>query len=390
MDGTSNSELELLRSATAGLAAEARDRALEFEDAKQLPDDFIAKLKAAGVYRLLVARSQGGLGGSTRDWLDLIIALAESDGSTGWACAHGAICSALLANVANQAFVAEAMADPDMSIAWSNLPRVKSAEYVTGGMQISGEWAFATGCTAATFMGGMFVKPGTENTNKPVRIVALARRGDAKIKRTWDPGGLAATGSHSVVFDDLFIPDHQIFEWPEVTITSGLDTGIFATGTWLITMCAAATHLGIARRALDEARARMVHSSGASTGLGDASNSEAIRMLERAEGILLSCRLALYVTTDAVWDARKDLPKMPTQAIRDASLVGVSTVHQCSDVVRMAYAQGGAASIARTNALQKSLRDSSCLSHHVAANATFLEALGRIRIGMDGLGYQIG
>lgn len=125
MDGTPNSELEVLRSATAGLAAEARDRALEFEGAKQLPDDFVAKLKAAGVYRILVDRSQGGLGGSTRDWLDMIIALAESDGSTGWACAHGAICSALLANVANQAFVAEAMADRDISIAWSNLPRAK-------------------------------------------------------------------------------------------------------------------------------------------------------------------------------------------------------------------------------------------------------------------------
>jgi len=126
MDGSLSFKLKALQSATAGLAAEARDRALEFEDTKQLPDDFVAKLKAAGVYRLLVARSQGGLGGSTRDWLDLIIALAESDGSTGWACAHGAVCSALLANVANQAFVAEAMADPDISIAWSNLPRACS------------------------------------------------------------------------------------------------------------------------------------------------------------------------------------------------------------------------------------------------------------------------
>jgi alkylation response protein AidB-like acyl-CoA dehydrogenase len=152
MDGTPDSELEVLRSATAGLAAEARDRALEFEGAKQLPDDFVAKLKAAGVYRLLVARSQGGLGGSTRDWLELIIALAESDGSTGWACAHGAICSALLANVANQAFVAEAMADPDISIAWSNLPRIQSARFVPGGMQISGEWAFATGAPQRPFL----------------------------------------------------------------------------------------------------------------------------------------------------------------------------------------------------------------------------------------------
>lgn len=388
MDHLENSNLEVLRAAIAGLAAEARDRALGFEEQKQLPDDFVAKLKAAGVFRMLVAQSQGGLGASIRDWLDVIIALAESDGSTGWACAHGAVCSVLLANVADQDFVTRVMASPDMSIAWSNLPRIQSAEFVSGGMQISGEWAFATGCTAATFLGGMFVKPGTEGDETPTRIVALANSGEAKIKRTWDPGGLAATGSHSVVFEDLFIPDQQIFEWPDVIITSELDTAIFATGTWLITLCAAATHLGIARRALDEARAKLVHSSTASTGLAPPSNSESIRILERAEGILLSCRLALYVATDALWEARHGLPESPSREIHDVSLIGVSTVHQCCEVVHMAYSQGGAASISRKNALQKCLRDSSCLVHHVAANSTFFEALGRVRIGMDGLRYQ--
>ena len=49
----------------------ARARAEEFEAACTLARDFVAKLKVAGVYRVLVAREQGGLGGSLRVWLEM-------------------------------------------------------------------------------------------------------------------------------------------------------------------------------------------------------------------------------------------------------------------------------------------------------------------------------
>jgi len=53
-------------------AAEARTRAVEFEDNRQISIDIVAKLKQAGAYRILVAREQGGLGGSRcLDRLDL-------------------------------------------------------------------------------------------------------------------------------------------------------------------------------------------------------------------------------------------------------------------------------------------------------------------------------
>lgn len=165
MDGTANVGLAALREATPVLAAEARQRASEFEEQRQLPEDYVAKLKAAGVCRMLVSPSQGGFGSSLRDWLDVITALAESDGSTGWACAHGAACTAILANVADQRFVAEAMADADMSIAWSDLPRVKSAEFVPGGMRITG---------------GMGVLDRVHGHDFPRRNVRQARHADQR------------------------------------------------------------------------------------------------------------------------------------------------------------------------------------------------------------------
>lgn len=101
---------------------------------------------------------------------------------------------------------------------------------------------------------------------------------------------------------------------------------------------------------------------------------------------MLSCRLALCATADALWLARASLPATPVTDIANASRVGVNTVHQSSVAVRMASSQGGAVAIARSNPLHKCLRDSFCLTHHVAANATFFGALGRVRLGQDGPG----
>lgn len=74
-----------LMSALPGLAAEARDRATEFEAARNIAPDFVTRLKTAGAYRVLVAREQGGPGGSLADWLVMATTLAEADTSTGWA-----------------------------------------------------------------------------------------------------------------------------------------------------------------------------------------------------------------------------------------------------------------------------------------------------------------
>lgn len=114
-----------LMAALPALAAEARNRATEFEAARNIAPDFVMKLKAAGAYRVLVAREQGGLGGSLSEWLHMATTLAEADASTGWATGHGAICSALVANIAETSFVTDVLADPMSSVAWSNLPRVK-------------------------------------------------------------------------------------------------------------------------------------------------------------------------------------------------------------------------------------------------------------------------
>lgn len=213
----------------------------------------INSLKAVGAYHILVDPSQGGLGGSLLEWFDMAVTLAEADASTGWVVGHRAVYSGLVANIAEPSFAARVFSDPMSSIAWSNLPRVRS-EIVDDGLSISGRGAFETGCMSATFIGGMLPDPRVSNGQPMEMIVALTSVENAIIEETWDLMGLLGTGSHEVVFEDVFVPWEQIFRWPDSRVKTNLPTSVFAPGTWFISICAAATHLGLARRTIDEAR----------------------------------------------------------------------------------------------------------------------------------------
>jgi len=374
--------LEGLRKSLPELAAEARHRAEEFEAARNIAPDFVTKLKLAGVYRILVAREQGGLGGSLRDWFDMASTLAEADASTGWAIGHGAICSALVANLAEPGFVDSVFADPMSSIAWSNLPRV-TVSREDAGLRIDGRWSFVTGCVAATHVGGMVAWPDDGTGASPRNVVALAPSAEARIERTWDPVGLAGTGSHDIVFENVLIPWERIFDWPRGKPRTQLPTAVFAKGTWFISMCAAATHLGLARRALDEARRALTGKKDRYSLLPILEEQAVLRSLETAEGMLYVCRAGVIAALDEIWEsAQRGEPAGAEQRI-NARLACVTAVHQGERIVRDAYGVAGAIAVHRAGVMQRLLRDASCLIHHVSANLKTLDDIGACRIGLD-------
>lgn len=367
-----------LMTALPGLAAEARDRATEFEAARNVAPDFVAKLKTAGAYRVLVAREQGGLGGSLGDWLVMATMLAEADASTGWTTGHGAICSALVANIAETSFVEDVFSDPMSSVAWSNLPRVKVAREAEG-VRIDGRWSFATGSANASYVGGMFDLPPADGASDIRKFVALAPIGEARIDLTWDPVGLAGTGSHDVVFDNVLVPWDRIFEWPYSKPKVDLPTAVFVPGTWFISMCAAATHLGLARRTIDEVRGELRGKKDRWTGLPILEEQAVQRSLEEGEGLLYVCRAGVERSLSAIWVCGQEGRSVDETLRIDARLACTTAVHQCTDIVRTTYGLAGAGATRRAGVLQRLLRDASCLIHHVSVAPKTFEDMGEAR-----------
>lgn len=370
------------------LAAEARMRGPEFEAARRLAPDFAGKLKQAGLIRLLVPQQAGGMGCSLPEWLELMMQLAEADASTAWVAAHGSICSGLIYASADARFRDEFFADPLAYASWSNLPRVEVQEQ-DGGLQINGSWAFESGCTLASHVGGMVVLPPLSAGAPPRLTVALVPVAQARIVETWDPVGLGGTGSHDVHFDRVFVPYHRTFCWPAEAPVSDYPAAIFVPGTWFIANAAAATYLGLARRALDEARNELRGKLDRYSQQPLLKHPATQRSLEAAEGLWFACRAGMREVLRSAWaSALRGEPLSAAQRV-EARVAAVTAVQQSAAIVRVAYDSAGASAVRRSGVLERLLREASCLTHHISANLASYELTGRVRSGVDALHLRV-
>lgn len=370
------------------LAAEARMRGPEFEAARRLAPDFAGKLKQAGLIRLLVPQQAGGMGCSLPEWLELMMQLAEADASTAWVAAHGSICSGLIYASADARFRDEFFADPLAYASWSNLPRVEVQEQ-DGGLQINGSWAFESGCTLASHVGGMVVLPPLSAGAPPRLTVALVPVAQARIVETWDPVGLGGTGSHDVHFDNVFVPRYRTFSWPAEAPVSDYPAAIFVPGTWFIANGAAATYLGLARRALDEARNELRGKLDRTSQQPLLKHPATQRSLEAAEGLWFACRAGMREVLRSIWaSALRGEPLSAAQRV-EARVAAVTAVQQSAAIVRVAYDTAGASAVRRSGVLERLLREASCLTHHISVNLASYELTGRVRSGVDALHLRV-
>jgi len=382
------SSIDQLHALSPQLAAEARLRGPEFEAARRLTPDFAYKLRHAGLTRLLVPRQAGGLGGSLPEWLEAMMQLVEADASTAWVSAHGSICSGLIYASAHTRFRDEFFADPQAYASWSNLPRVEVQE-LDDGLQISGNWAFESGCTQASHVGGMVVLPPLTAGALPRLTVALVPVAQARIVETWDPVGLGGTGSHDVHFDNVFVPRYRTFSWPAEAPVSDYPAAIFVPGTWFIANGAAATYLGLARRALDEARNELRGKLDRYTQQPLLKHPATQRSLEAAEGLWYACRAGMREVLGSVWASALRGEALSAQQRVEARVAAVTAVQRSAEIVRTAYDTAGASVVRRSGVLERLLREASCLTQHISANLASYELTGRVRSGVDALHLRV-
>ena len=124
-------------------------------------------------------------------------------------------------------------------------------------------------------------------------VAALAPVSEAVIEETWDPVGLAGTGSHDVHVRDVFVPWHRTFAWPAGIPVAPIRRRCSCRASGSSAIGAAATHLGLARRALDEARNELRGKTDRYTQLPILEHPATQRSLEAAEGLWFACRAGL-------------------------------------------------------------------------------------------------
>ena len=199
---------QLLESARS-LQPVLRERAAECKAERKVPDATMADFQAAGFFKLLQAEQYGGYAMDPQVFYAVGLELAKACPSSAWVLGVVAVHNWQLALFDDQAAQDVWGDDPTTLISSSYAP-VGKVKPVEGGYQLSGRWSFSSGSQHCqwVFVGAVVPLPDDPFNMHNYRtfLVPIA---DYEIVDNWDVVGLQGTGSHDLVIDDVFVPEHR-------------------------------------------------------------------------------------------------------------------------------------------------------------------------------------
>jgi alkylation response protein AidB-like acyl-CoA dehydrogenase len=349
-------------------------------------DAVIAGLTEAGLFRLFTPSRFGGFETDLRTVLEVTEALGEADGSAAWLVSVASVAAWMTGFASVQAQQDIFGPDPDARIAGGSAPA--PARRVSGGLRVSGRWAYASGSHHATWasLGAMV----SDDAGNPVdAVLCLAPAADLQLEDTWRTVGMRGTGSNTWIADDVFVPEHRIISMGALAageLTPETDEVMYRMPfVPLATLPLLGPLLGLGRAALaltvhDAPRKAMHH-----TFFARQSDSVGVQVqIAQAALMLDTARLHAHHCADELdgTAARGEQTDYATRA-RVRATAGYAA-QQVLDAINILINVHGAASFAESNRLQQYWRDAKTAARHAGLNAAVgYEILGKDLLGID-------
>ncbi|MFD7236738.1 acyl-CoA dehydrogenase family protein [Streptomyces syringium] len=195
-----------LYTAARDIAQVAAGLAEGMDGDRRLSADVIKAMTDAGFMRHFVPAEFGGRAGTFRELLGAVAVIGEK-------CAASAWCASLFASTPRLVSFfppegrREVWADgPDAGVVCSVLP-FGEAVAEQDGLRVSGRWPYIS---AIEFADWVIVCPKVLGAGEPELRLVVVPRADCQVEDTWFSVGMRATGSNTVVLDDVFVPAHRV------------------------------------------------------------------------------------------------------------------------------------------------------------------------------------
>jgi indole-3-acetate monooxygenase len=204
--------LDRLLAAVCTLAPLIRVSAEEAEQQRRLPPPVVTALADAGLFRLYTPHALGGWEVDPPTFYRVVEALARLDASTAW-------CVWIASG--NPVYVGRCLPDEGAEAVFGRDPQVATAGVVApygravvqdGGYVVSGRWPYASGCQHSTWLFCCCIVYDGDQMRQtaggaPEVRVLFVPMSQVTILDTWEVSGLAGTGSHDVVIEEVFVPE---------------------------------------------------------------------------------------------------------------------------------------------------------------------------------------
>lgn len=379
-------DLELIESARKMIPA-LRARSAQAERDMKIPDETIAEMQAAGLFKAMQPKRHGGFEVDPRTFFEIQRALAEGCMSTAWIYGVMGVHPWQLARYPAAAQQDVWGENQDTLVGSTYMPVAKVTP-VEGGYRISGRWGFSSGCEHCqwTLLGGIL--PADENGEGMEHGTFLVPLSDYRIERNWDVLGLRGTGSHDIVVEDAFVPAHRVQRTnnsaPEATPGLQENTNpIFAIPfAQVFTRAVSGSALGALQGAIKEFcdnAAKHIGKHGAKT----AEDPVAQDVVADAILTLDMLKLVLDRNYGELLDiAQKgEIPDVEMRLLYRYQSAYVTNT--CAEKVSALLKSMAASGLYKTNPVERIFRDIHQARGHIANNmAAYARAYGTVQLGL--------
>lgn len=340
------------------------------------------RLRHDGITAALVPPEFGGGGASHADMGEILRTLARHDPSTAvtlsmhshlaaaqvWRQRHGIDAEKVLRKVGEDRAILISTGASD----W--VSSNGTATKVDGGFRVSARKSPASGCE----VGQVFVTSIRWNDSpdgpQVLHCSVPASAEGVSIDLTWDTLGLRATGSHTVVFDDVFVPDAAVSLIRPADVWHPVWNTVMGCAMPLIM----AAYLGIA-----DAAVALAVSAAQGRGASHVVQQHVVQQLGEMTNRHLTAQdavTAMFVDSENLEFANTDV--LSSRILSRKSVAAAAII----DTVQLAAEVVGGSAFSCGHELERLLRDAHGVVYHPLPLAKQTQFTGRVALGLPPVG----
>ena len=359
------------------------ERAPAAEQSRRVSDASFDALSDAGIFSMTAPKRYGGAEVDFETQCEVLAHLARGCPSTSWVATIFSAMSWLVGTFPDQA-QDEIFADRDPRISGVFSPTGTGVPK-DGGLVVSGRWGFNTGCHGARWT-VLNAVVGTGAEAVPTCVIARSR--ELTIIDDWYATGMSATGSNTIVADNVFVPGYRCLGLPDM-LEARLPARHNAGNSYfnyplspVLTVNAGGTPLGMARGALEEFRSRLPGRGIAYTFYTNKAEAPVTHLQLADAALTLESADAHVRRAAALLDRHTGGPMSLDSRVKSRAHIAFAMGLARQSVDTLFYASG-ASSIQTHVPIQRFQRDVQALANHAIMHTqTALELYGRVLCGL--------
>ena len=357
-----------------------RRLAASAEKARRVPQESLEALSQAGIFKMTAPKAYGGVEADFQTQCDVLAEIARGCPSTSWVATIYSAMSWLVGVFPDEA-QQEIFATRDPRISGVFSP-TGTAVPKDGGFLVNGRWGFNTGCHGANWT-VLNVVVGEMPT------CMIARSADLKVLDDWYATGMAATGSNTVVAENVFVPGYRAIPLPHMLEAKYPDRHNARNPYFnyplapVLTVNAGGTPVGTARGAMDAFLERLPGRGITYTNYTNKAEAPVTHLQLAEASMKIDSANAHVRMATSLLDGASNGPMTMQTRVKSRAHIAYSTglAREATDIL---FYASGASSIQEHMAIQRYQRDIQALSNHAIMHPqTGLELYGRILCGLE-------